>query len=54
MYGGDAIKLWRIFRASGDEYYLNLLVEYNEEDVINLKKISDYVIKKLKTNFLKH
>ena len=48
MYGGDPIKLWRMFRATGDKYYLDLLVEYNEEDVINLKKIAEYAIKKIK------
>jgi len=42
MYGGDALTLWRMYRGSGDEYYLNLLVEYNEEDVFNLKKIMEY------------
>jgi len=47
LYGGDPIKLWRMFKGSGDDYYLKLLVEYNEEDIINLKKIADYTIKKL-------
>ena len=47
MYGGDALLLWRMFRASGDDYYLRLLVEYNEEDVFNLKKIADHVCKRL-------
>ncbi|HIH92356.1 TPA: exonuclease [Candidatus Woesearchaeota archaeon] len=41
LHGGDAALLWRMFRGSGDEHYLKLLVEYNEEDVINLKKIAD-------------
>lgn len=48
MYGGDAASLWRMFLGSGDDYYLNLLVEYNEEDVINLKQIADYVVGELK------
>lgn len=51
LYGGDAVTLWKMFRATGDDYYLNLLVEYNEEDVINLKKIADYVYDKLKIPF---
>ncbi len=33
-----------MYRASGDEYYLNLLVEYNEDDVINLKTVADKTI----------
>jgi uncharacterized protein YprB with RNaseH-like and TPR domain len=48
FYGGDPLCLWRMHRATGDEYYLRLLVEYNEEDVINLKKIAEYCISKLK------
>lgn len=46
--GGDALSLWRIYKATGDKYYLNLLVEYNGEDVINLKKIMNYCYDKLK------
>lgn len=40
--GGDAALLHRMWRGSGDEHYLNALVEYNGEDVINLKKIADH------------
>lgn len=47
MRGGDPFTLWKMFKASGDDYYLNLLVEYNEEDVINLKKIMDYCYVKM-------
>jgi len=47
MYGGDVYRLWRMYRASGDEHYLNLLVEYNEDDCINLKKIADFVVSRL-------
>lgn len=47
FYGGDALRLWRMFRASGDDYYLKLLVEYNEEDIINLKPICDYAARKM-------
>jgi uncharacterized protein len=52
MYGGDVLLLWKMFRASGDDYYLRLLVEYNEDDVFNLKKIADYVYDKLKDKTL--
>lgn len=38
---GEPYQLYRMWRGSGDEYYLNLLVKYNEEDVINLKTIAD-------------
>ncbi|HZX45172.1 MAG TPA: ribonuclease H-like domain-containing protein [Candidatus Nanoarchaeia archaeon] len=53
LYGGDPYLLWRMFRGSGDEHYLNLLVEYNEDDVFNLKKIADYACDKLKSDILK-
>ncbi len=48
LYSGDAAQLYRIWRGSGDDYYLKLLVEYNEEDVINLKRIAEHVYKELK------
>jgi uncharacterized protein YprB with RNaseH-like and TPR domain len=48
LYGGDPLKLWRMFLGSGDDYYLKLLVEYNEEDVINLKRIAEEVVRRLK------
>lgn len=48
FYGGDALTLWRMYRATGDDYYLNLLVEYNEYDIINLKIIAEHCVKKLK------
>ena len=47
MYGGDVLLLWKMYRASGDDYYLRLLVEYNEDDVFNLKKIADHVYGRL-------
>jgi len=45
--GADAAKLWDIFIATGDEYYLDLLIKYNEEDIINLKPIADFAVKEL-------
>lgn len=43
MYGGDPLKLWKTYLATGDKYYLDLLVEYNQEDTVNLKFIADKV-----------
>ncbi len=51
FYGGDALALWKMYRAAGDDYYLKLLIEYNEEDIINLKKIADYCIGELRKKF---
>ncbi len=48
MCGGDAAQLYRMWRGSGDDYYLKLLVEYNEEDVINLKRIAEHTCKELR------
>ena len=50
MHGGDAVTLWRMYKATGDDHYLNLLVEYNEEDIINLKRIADVVCGELMKN----
>ena len=46
--GGDALTLWRMYRATGDEYYLNLLVEYNEFDIVNLKKVAEKCVRMMK------
>lgn len=48
FYGGDALTLWKMYRATGDEYYLNLLIEYNEYDIINLKIVAEQCVKKMK------
>ena len=48
MNGGDAVELWRLYRGSGDSYYLDLLVEYNEDDIINLKPLAEFVYNGLK------
>ena len=52
FYGGDALTLWRMYRATGDDYYLNLLVEYNEYDIINLKIVAEHCVKKMKEKVL--
>lgn len=47
FYGGDPLRLWKMFRATGDDYYLKLLVEYNDEDVVNLQTIANRVTRRL-------
>jgi len=49
--GGDALTLWKMYRATGNDFYLKLLVEYNEEDIINLKKLAEHCISKIKEQF---
>ncbi|HLG25094.1 MAG TPA: ribonuclease H-like domain-containing protein [Candidatus Nanoarchaeia archaeon] len=48
FYGGDALTLWKMYRATQDDYYLKLLVEYNEYDIINLKSVAEKLISKIK------
>ncbi|PIN80646.1 exonuclease [Candidatus Woesearchaeota archaeon CG10_big_fil_rev_8_21_14_0_10_34_8] len=48
--GADAVYLWQQYRATGNEKYINLLVQYNEEDIINLKPLADFVYAKMKKN----
>ena len=38
--GGDPSLLWRMLKGSSDPYYLDLLVRYNQEDVINLQPLA--------------
>ena len=45
LVGGDPYKLYRMWKGSGDEHYLRLLVEYNEEDLINLRPILHHLLK---------
>jgi len=45
---GSPVDLWKAYHASGDKEYLDLLVQYNEEDVINLKPIMEHCYGKLK------
>lgn len=52
FYGGDALTLWRMYRATGDNYYLDLLVEYNEYDIINLKIVAEHCVKEMKEKIL--
>lgn len=45
--GYDAVKLWKKWTEEGDVKSLEMLILYNKEDVVNLKKIMDYVVFKL-------
>lgn len=40
---GNPVELWKAFHASGDREYLDLLIEYNKEDIENLKGVMDFV-----------
>ena len=41
--GIDVVGLWQEYKATGDKETLQQIVDYNEEDVVNLKKVADVV-----------
>jgi uncharacterized protein YprB with RNaseH-like and TPR domain len=45
--GSDAVYLWEQFKATKDTDYLNTLIKYNEEDIVNLKPLADYAVREL-------
>ena len=44
---GSPTDAWRAFFASGDKEYLDLIIQYNEEDTVNLHPLMEYVYNKL-------
>lgn len=42
---GNPVELWKAFHASGDREYLDLLLEYNREDIENLRAVMEYCYK---------
>jgi uncharacterized protein len=53
VYGDDAVWLWHKYQSTGDQKYLDILIRYNEEDIINLKPIAKWAIGELwKRTFL--
>ncbi|MFC1801317.1 ribonuclease H-like domain-containing protein [Nanoarchaeota archaeon] len=48
---GNPVDLWKAFHASGDKEYLDLLIAYNEEDVVNLRGVMEKVYGKLSSDF---
>ncbi len=47
LSGEDAVYLWEMWKSSGDRDYLDRLVWYNEEDILNLKPLAHKVIPQL-------
>ena len=45
---GNPVDLWKAFHASGDREYLDLLLEYNREDIENLRGVMEKVYGELK------
>ena len=48
--GYTAVKLWRRFRKTHDQRYLDTLLAYNNDDVINLEFLLYYAYNQLKAN----
>lgn len=42
--GEDAVYLWEMWRSTGNRDYLEKLVWYNEEDILNLRPLAERVI----------
>ncbi|MBI4738589.1 ribonuclease H-like domain-containing protein [Candidatus Woesearchaeota archaeon] len=47
MNGEDAVLLWNLYKESGNPEYLDRIVQYNEEDIINLKPLADFAYREL-------
>jgi len=47
LSGFDAVRLWREYQRGSNES-LKLLTEYNSEDIINLKKLMEFLYSRLK------
>ena len=45
--GQAAVDAWKMWKATGDRRFLELLIKYNEEDVINLKPLAKMAVKEL-------
>ena len=44
IMGSDAVYLWNMWKTTGNRKHLDLLVQYNEEDIVNLKPLAEKVI----------
>lgn len=52
LAGHDAVRLWRLWERKGHKRALELLVDYNREDVKNMRPIADVVCKRLEEQFM--
>lgn len=49
---GEVIHLWHMWKETGNEEYLELLIKYNRADVMNLQPIMEHVFDVLKNDML--
>jgi uncharacterized protein YprB with RNaseH-like and TPR domain len=47
MTGEDAVRLWRLWERKGNRKALDLLLRYNEADVVNLQTIADILCEEI-------
>jgi uncharacterized protein len=50
MSGEDALHLWDLYQASGEEEYLKRLLAYNEEDIVNLQVVAKKLVTEAEKN----
>jgi uncharacterized protein len=50
--GADALRLWTAYRQTGEKRFLELLLEYNAEDIVNLKPLAQAVYDQLQAQVL--
>lgn len=48
LNGLDAIKLWNRYEYFGDKKALQLLIDYNREDVVNLEVLAEFAVERLR------
>ena len=55
LSGEDAVYLWEMWKSTGDKDYLDRLVWYNEEDILNLRPLAEKLVPALwnKIRYLK-
>lgn len=51
MSGAEALVLWDRYRSTQDKKHLDLLLEYNAEDILNLKPLTNHIYKLLKEEY---
>ena len=56
LSGEDAVYLWEMWKSTGDKDYLDRLVWYNEEDILNLRPLAEKMIPAMwqKVRYLKN
>ncbi len=48
LHGADAVYLWQMWKSTRDKEYLDTLVAYNEEDIVNLLPLAEHVVRENK------